>query len=776
MKIKNASAGFIVGLILLGTTIISVSLISLSRTNEVKDIWLEFEQHRNVRLNALITLRSELGYGGMIHHFKNYILRQRKSDADKVISSIGSATLALEKYTYLQLTPAETKSLQIVKNSISAYNNALIKVFKLIGKNKTAEQIDDVVRIDDKLALESLKILENEIPIFTSKNITSQLFLLNKLRTTMGYGGFIHNYKNYILRADDTKLEQTKNDISSIKKLISLYKKKNINTQENQALQKITLVMRSYEDMLSLIKEMVNDSKSARMIDKNVIVNDQPAFDAFHDLQKNIIIKSNLNADSLFQSLNIIQLSGQTIFYITFLSFIVLTLLSGWVIFFEVIKPITKLTETMSQLSHNNLEVEILGTEKDTEIGDMARSVEFFKIKSIDKILVEQELKDSNIKLEKTVQERTKTLRENEAKLTSLVENAVDAIITINEHGIIQSFNTSAISMFGYKLSEVIGQNVKMLMPNPYKEEYDVYLSNYLNTGEKKIIGIGREVTALRKDGTTFPIELSVSEIDSEDDHQFFTGIIRDITDQKSKELALQESTIEAKRANHAKSEFLSSMSHELRTPMNAILGFGQLLQRSSDNLTELQSNNVDEILYAGEHLLELITDVLDLSKIESGKLNLEIGSILVKDVLRECINLINPLAKTNNIQLIDQINHRELHVSADFTRLKQVILNLLSNAIKYNSVNGSITLQSEVIENNRFRICISDTGTGISKEDIDKLFTPFERLNTVTNVEGTGIGLVISKHLIEKMDGTIGVESTSGEGSTFWLELNLEK
>ena len=385
MKIKLASIGFIVGFIILGTTIISVSLISLTRTNEVKEIWLEFEQHRNVRLNALITLRSELGYGGMIHHFKNYILRQRKSDADKVISSIGSATLALEKYTYLQLTSSETKALQNVKNTITAYSNALDKVFRLIEENKTAEQIDNIVRINDKPSLASFKKLENEIPIFTSENITSQLFLLNKLRTTMGYGGFIHNYKNYILRANNKKLEQINNDLTSIKKLISLYKQKEINNQENQALQKISNVMLRYEEKLPLIEIMIKEKRSARSIDKNVVVNDQPAFNAFYELQKQIIIKSDLNADNLYQSLKIIQLSGQTIFYITLVSFIILILLASWLILFEVIKPITNLTKIMSQLSHNNLEVEISDTEKDTEIGDMARSVEFFKKKSIDK-------------------------------------------------------------------------------------------------------------------------------------------------------------------------------------------------------------------------------------------------------------------------------------------------------------------------------------------------------------------------------------------------------
>lgn len=247
---------------------------------------------------------------------------------------------------------------------------------------------------------------------------------------------------------------------------------------------------------------------------------------------------------------------------------------------------------------------------------------------------------------------------------------------------------------------------------------------------------------------------------------------LEELVDERSVEL--MAAVKEAEQANASKSEFLSRMSHELRTPMNAILGFGQLLEMDNEALSETQRENVIEILEAGNHLLTLINEILDLAKIESGNLKINIETVPLSEPLAKSLKLIKSQAAEKKLTIINNISPNDYIVQADNTRLKQVLLNLLTNAVKYNTHQGSITLDSEVMDNQRLRICVTDTGKGLTKAEIAKLFTAFERLDAVDNVEGTGIGLVISKHLIELMDGSIGIKSIVGQGSTFWIELPL--
>lgn len=484
-----------------------------------------------------------------------------------------------------------------------------------------------------------------------------------------------------------------------------------------------------------------------------------------------------------------------------------------------------------------------------------------------------------------------------EAWLQAVLDTVAEGIIAIDHEGMIEAFNPAAVDIFGFEPGEVLGQNVKMLMPEPDRAAHDGYLDAFHTTGEAKIIGTVREVVGQRKDGSTFPMDLSVRGMNV-NGTEMFTGVVRDITKRHlaHQQLTESEATLsaaienipggfimtdknecillfnnnfqrlypelndvlvhganvlkafhigaerglyvsarkgeddwmdirgqevvkqrfefeiqlsngkwvsvasnrledgsrvtihtditelknakeEAEEANRAKSGFLSSMSHELRTPMNSILGFGQMLEIGSErSLTDDQQESVGHILKGGRHLLELIDDILDLAKIESGQVAISLEDIQINDVLDECLTTTSSMARERGINITVSTPTPGLRdILADRTRLKQVLLNLLSNAIKYNNQDGSITVTLEEAGKRMLRISVTDTGDGIPENKLGELFKPFSRLGAeATEIEGTGIGLVVCKDLITLMKGEIGIESKVGEGSTFWIELPL--
>jgi PAS domain S-box-containing protein len=320
-------------------------------------------------------------------------------------------------------------------------------------------------------------------------------------------------------------------------------------------------------------------------------------------------------------------------------------------------------------------------------------------------------------------------------------------------------------------VEEIIGKDDFNM---PWKKQAQAYQNDDQFVMENDQSQLHYEETQTQFDGNTVYVE--TSKIPLKNTHGTIYGMLGtyyDITERKQFESNLIAAKEEAERANLAKSVFLSSMSHELRTPMNAILGFAQLIELDK-NLTDELNENVKEILQAGKHLMLLINEVLDLSKIESEKIDLLLEPVKVKSVIKECLNLTSPLAAKHDIQLdYNSLSDPVVHV--DRMRFKQALLNLLSNAVKYNRNGGSVKL-SHAKEENQLCIKITDTGKGIPTEKLEDLFKPFNRLGEENGIiEGTGIGLSISQRIIKLMGGSIGVESEYGKGSTFWIKLPLE-
>ena len=303
----------------------------------------------------------------------------------------------------------------------------------------------------------------------------------------------------------------------------------------------------------------------------------------------------------------------------------------------------------------------------------------------------------------------------------------------------------------------------------------DALSRTYVLNAEKRVTLPALDYRIVLPDGALRWLRAeAAAEVNEEGYPVHIHGTVQDVSTHKLAEQEIILAKVEAERANSAKSEFLSSMSHELRTPMNAILGFAQMMKLDEDKLEPVQLENVNEILDAGHHLLELINEVLDLSKIDSGELDIDMRAVDVNDVIESSKKLIQNQVALRKIQLTDNISNSDFVVKADAMRFKQVMLNILSNAVKYNRENGKITIDGEVIGKHRLCISVTDTGNGLTETDLEKLFKPFQRLNVVDNVEGTGIGLVITKRLVELMGGSVGIESEPGKGSRFWVELEL--
>ena len=367
-------------------------------------------------------------------------------------------------------------------------------------------------------------------------------------------------------------------------------------------------------------------------------------------------------------------------------------------------------------------------------------------------------------------------LRDHQFYTRSLFESNTDALMTADPAGIITDVNKQMEVLTGCTRDELIGAPFKGYFTDQDRaaSAIDLLLS------EKKISDF--ELTARALDGKETVVSFNGATL--YDRNRRLQGVFaaaRDITERKRLDQVLQENNVEligarsvAEKANLAKSEFLSSMSHELRSPLNAILGFAQLLESDAVVPTPTQQESISQILQAGWHLLKLIEEILDLAKVESGQVPVSKEPVLVAEVLRECRGMIEPLANKRGVQMTFPPADLPHFVQADRTRVKQVLINLLSNAIKYNVTEGRIDVACTEPSPGRIRISIRDTGAGLAPDKLGQLFQAFNRLGQEAGrEEGTGIGLVVAKRLVELMGGVIGVESAVGVGSTFWFELS---
>ncbi len=795
LSLKQVTA-ILAGLLFTLGGIIAAGLLYLSNeTERVAAHWLVFQSEYSEKARLKGALDTALGYGGMIHNFKNLVLRKDLEKIDRVIAHLGAAKLILTQYSALDLANSEQAAVDDIYRTLENYHQVLPVIESAILAHQASEQIDVQVRVDDSYALRGLAVLNHENISQRQSYVPglSKALKLSVLRTRLGYGGLIHSFKNYLLRHDQTYATVARQAISDALVAINDYRQSGTRSSENLALDDIERMIQAYATNLAVVEQMVKEGRSVEEVDAAVRIDDSLALRGLQIL----VGETNIQIQSHFEDMTLaLKRMGEledVLLTLLLLLTVIMLILSVWLINSRIGRPFGRMIETMMSLSQGDTKVEIVEAAANNELGCMAKAIRVFREEIIRREASDLALQHANGELSSHLSElmtarqsndeqtskalalaeglahardesllATKRAEAEKERARAIVDTVSDGIITIDSKCRISSFNPAAELIFAYSASQVLGKNISLLIPEPFCNEHDEYgirTGGEETVGSQALMASRREMIGRRKDGGEISIEVSIG-VSTVGGEQMFTGVVRDVSHQK--------------KIDAMKHEFVSTVSHELRTPLTAIKGalgllesgvMGVKFEGESANLMDVTQRNVSRL--AG-----LVDDILDIEKLESGEIKLRLLPMPVGDIVRDAVEVNRHCGVANEVSFkIETIGHVALEV--DGVRIAQVMANLLSNAAKFSPKGGMVRVGVQCIDD-WVRVYVSDDGPGVPDAFRDHLFERFTQADSsdVRRQGGTGLGMAISKAIVEKHGGRIGFDSALGEGSTFYFEM----
>ena len=607
LTLKQTSAFMAVLLLLAGGGFIIASVYINVEVRTVNEAWTEFQVVRSEKARLGGQLRATLGYGGMIHNIKNYVLRGGDHLRDVTRSQTGGVSTVLDQYQQLPLNVTERAALENIHASITAYEQALDVIGTMKSDNESAANIDALVKIDDSLALRGLETLRLESLPKDSSVPRSKAILISEIQALVGYGGMIHSFKNYVLRGQDEYHDRASGYISDIKAVIARYRNFDLSLGESNALDDVLRMLDGYQVALGTIQPMIEEGLSVEIIDANVKVNDAPALRGMRLLVQEANLEILKRSRAMDTSLRKIANAEQVITTAVILLILSVTALLMWVLRKQIIAPLKGMTANMGRIAVGDYDVTISDPVGNNEIADMTRSLQVLLGNSIKRHEVERNLEETNTEMNQQLlemqhlreqadeqaadavgmaenlvfateeAETAKAKAEADERRTRAIMNTVtDAIITANAKGEIETFNMGAQTIFGYTPDEIIGRNVSFLTPEPLRSKHDGFIKSFLDGGPAQILGKTQQQVAQHKHGNQFPIDLTINPMYIGEEVSFI-AVIRDITERKAAEeeirrLALTDSLTGLANRNAFNNRFDETIAQSKRRETHVAL------------------------------------------------------------------------------------------------------------------------------------------------------------------------------------------------------------